>query len=233
MEFLTKIAVKKGTIDEIGNKLDDLKEEADRHSQQFDGSITSLKRASAHVLNLHKNIDADFEQDKIPEGMTANEVRALLKRWIERAYGVVHNLAEQAEVLKQQAIGRQAAYKTSIEFAKKMLDAEITKETQFLASQNGEILGDTTKAGRPQNRPMGVHPGSPIKKRRLQVVKDEPAKETEAEEPKVKEEPKSKAVPKKNGKEKTSTVKNDKTKPVAKKMLKKSVKSRPKAARKK
>ena len=232
MNFLTKIAVKKGTIDEIGNKLDGLREEAERHSQQFEGSITSLKRAANHVLNLHKNIDADFDAGKIAEGMTANEARGLLKRWIERAYGVVDNLAEQAGALKQQAIGKQTAFKTSIEFAKKMMEAEIIKEERFIASQNGEVIGDVDKTGRPQSRPDGVHPGASIKQRRLQVVKDVPAKDKEVNK-EIPKASKASKVSKVSKLGKVPAAKNGKTKPVAKKMLKKAVKSRPKAARKK
>lgn len=173
MDFLTKVAVKKGTIGELGNMLDDSREESQRLIYNFEGRIAGLKHAAKMTIQLHGNIDHDFDEGLIKEGLTPNEVRKLLKRYIEKAQGVVINLAEQAEAMRLQAHGKLAAYDNAIKFSKNMFDKEKVKEENFIKAQNGEVVEG--RRGKTE-RPVGIHPGGGVKDRRTDLKVVEPEK---------------------------------------------------------
>jgi len=174
MDFLTKVAVKQGTIRTLGVKLDDMKDEAERLVSEFTGGVRSLAHAAKMVVQLHGNIDHEFDEGKIKEGMTSNEVRKLLKKYVERCQGVVINLAEQAEAMKQQAFGKSIALKNAIEFSKKMHEEEDVKAKNFSLAEEGGVVDARTGKAR---RAIGRHPGGSIKDQRagLKVVEPEEA----------------------------------------------------------
>lgn len=171
MDVLVKMGVRKGTINTIGNTVDDMKESADKHVHQAEGGILALDNAGKKVLLLHGNIDRAFDDGLIKKGLTPNDVRALLKKWIERAFNVVDNLKDKASTLKLEALGKQRAFQDVIDYSQKLLKEAENKEAGIIAAMNGEVV-ESNISGKQKGRIPGVHPGKSIKSQRLGIVKD-------------------------------------------------------------
>jgi len=189
MNRLLKAEVKKGSYAEVGAKLDDMRESCEKDVRRYEGAISALAEATKRVSDLLAHVDKDFDEGKLV-AQDANQVRALIKRWIGRCSGVCENLKDAAVTKQLQSTGKVASLEQSIRFVKSLYDAEVGKIKAIEEYSAGErpILGDSEEGGtvvsinrrqgRP-SRPTGVHPGP--SKAALRKSEAETGAEAEAE----------------------------------------------------
>lgn len=152
---IEKSEIKILTAQEIGVRLDDLVEAATKEEATLSGAKQALTTAAMKVEELQKHVEKDLDEGKIDL-----EQQKLIKPWIDRAAGVIRNLATQAEVNQLQARGKIMAFKQSVAEVKRVQDVEKAKVEAAKAPP------DTLIEGQPAKRAPGQHPGDPLAKRR-------------------------------------------------------------------
>jgi hypothetical protein len=175
MDAKLKSEIKKLTYAEVGGKLDDMREANERDIFRYEGAITALKEATGRTADLCAHVDKDFDSGAIKAEMSANEVRALIKRWLMRASGVCENLKDGAVTRQLQSTGKVASLEQSIAFVKTLFDTEDKKAEALAALQTGDIPtltgalspedgANVVPIDRPRRRARleGTHPGDSI-----------------------------------------------------------------------
>lgn len=175
----------------IGEKLDSMKEFAEREEQQALGAISALKSAVKSVSGLHAHVESDFteaQEGKVsafPSGGTDLEIKTYVKRYILRASEACDNLRERASAERVAKAGKIAAFAEAVKVAQNFHDASV-KRAQQLKEQMEEALALQQMTPEEQQeheeeqrqarkaRAPGEHPGpSPLDVRRAQQVQVE------------------------------------------------------------
>ena len=174
MDTKLKSEIKKLTYAEVGAKLDDMRESCERDVYRYEGAITALKEATGRTADLCAHVDKDFDAGQIKDDLPANDVRALIKRWLMRASGVCENLKDGAVTRQLQSTGKVASLEQSVAFVKNLFDTEDKKVKALAALQAGAIptlqsapTQDDTNVvpiDRPRKRARleGTHPGDSL-----------------------------------------------------------------------
>lgn len=189
-----------GTVDEvrgrvqisgdIGEKLDKCKENAEQQELQLIGTIAAFKAAAKALESLHGHVDADMkavndgEDPKdsalFPSAGSSLEIASYVKRYIDRAISLCHNLQAKAEVEKHIAAGKTAAYREAVQSVQKYHSASVTRAKQLISAieelKSGKLEeseeSEDEGTERRRARAPGEHPGaSPHDDRRNQAAK--------------------------------------------------------------
>lgn len=167
-----KSEVKVATLHEMGVKLDDILEAAEREMHQLEGGKQALVGAKKRVEQHLANVDRDVQEGKLDL-----EQATLVKRWVSQCVHIVENLAVQAEVQAYQAQGKVLNAKQVVAVAKAMFDREKAHLTVLAEAEKAVAAGESPipqdMVGRPDARPVGLHPGNPLADRR--TVEEPPA----------------------------------------------------------
>lgn len=166
-----KHEIKAHTLFELGEKLDDQLEAAQREQCGFDGAKNALTAAKAMVEGLSSNVDRD-----IKEGALDLDQSVLIKRWIARCAAVVQNLGLQAEVQNYQAQGKVMALRHSVKLTKALYDTEKAGLEEATKAEQG--LAEELDPRRPDARATGQHPGNPLADRREEEDGESPPEPT-------------------------------------------------------
>jgi hypothetical protein len=163
---LDKSELKIGVAHELGCRLDDTLEAAQKDVLRFEGAIQAFLQASQAVEGLLSHVDKDIDEGKLDL-----QVAAEIKKYLVRASQVSAVLAKQAENNRLVHSGRVLAMEMSVKIVKKFQEDEATKVANFKkALSEGTIVeetsGFTPTAGGPRPVP-GIRPGMSIKERRL------------------------------------------------------------------
>lgn len=164
-------------FEDIGGSFEDDLESTQIRIYKLQGAHDALLQASKSVSEMSQKVrDAlmdDKDQSEFPDKL------AVAKYTVAKIQEVVAHLREMAEVVKQSSIktdGQHAALQQVVAKMKKLYDVELSKVKSYEeAMKSGDVVEegeDQTFVGKGP-RPIGVHPGLPIKmKRRLQEEKD-------------------------------------------------------------
>jgi len=168
-----KHEIKALTYHEVGVKLDDQLEIAEREQSELAGARTAFTAAKTAVEGLTANIDKD-----IKEGTLSMEEGDLAKRWVLRGAAILQNLGIQAEVQKYQAQGKVIALRQVVKVAKSLYDSE--KQSLDEAVKLEEGTAEEIDPRRPDARALGQHPGNPLANRRDEASEAPETSEDEA-----------------------------------------------------
>lgn len=171
MGNILKHEIKALTYHEVGSKLDDQLEAAQREQSGFDGAKQALTSAKTLVEGLTAHVDKDLK-----DGTLDIEQATLAKRWVLRSAGVIQNLGIQAEVQNYQAQGKVLALRQAVKVTNSLYTTEKDLWEGAKNSTSGEEVGD--EGGRPVARAVGTHPGNPLEERR-EVAPEPPSKAPE------------------------------------------------------
>jgi len=158
-----KSEVKALTYHEVGAKLDDQLESAEREQFSMEGAKIALTEAKNLVEQLLSHVDKDVQ-----EGVLDVAQATLAKRWVMRSMQVVQNLALRAEVQNYQSQGKVLALRQTVKVAKSLYDAEKANLDALIKAETEET--ETVDPRRPDARVSGTHPGDPLADRREKGV---------------------------------------------------------------
>lgn len=166
-----KAQIKIGTINELGNKLDDFKEVAEKEIPRCEGYDRCLKELEDGLQSIFERVDIERDEGKFDEVKEALEVAKIVKQFLTRVQGSIVNLRLRNEKVRFIAEGKVLGLKASIDAAKKMMDAEVQKVQDLeTAARTGTVVveedGTPVHQGDLRGRPVGVHPGDPLADRR-------------------------------------------------------------------
>lgn len=151
---IEKSEFKKEVAHDIGCRLDDVLEEAQREIHRWEGAKTSLNGAKLAVEQLFAHVAQDVKTSKLsPEGAEAAQT------YVRRAAGILDNLRLKAEVHEQRAFGRVDGLKQAVTAAKKIYDVEEAK-AEALLSHVAETAPPSP--GPAEARPVGARPVNKI-----------------------------------------------------------------------
>jgi hypothetical protein len=162
MSSHAKHEIKSLVYHEIGMKLDDSLELAEREKHEYNGAKSVLAAARKSVEGLTANVDKELLEAQID-----GDQAALIKKWLIRAVNVVQNLGLQAEVQSHIAQGKIVALTAAVKQAKSLYDAEKARMEALEVQEAGGEGQVEEDPRRPVARPVGQHPGNPIAERKL------------------------------------------------------------------
>lgn len=148
---------------DMGNRFDDMLEQANHAVAEAKGEEKAYLFGSSRIDEVMRVADKDEEEEKI----TAEE-RQIAKRWLFKAGGALRNLALGAGITRQRAEGRVATLRQVVAEMKKVHDAEEAK-LKLLEQPSDSLVtgvGKRPEGGAPARRPVGTHPGPPLKAQR-------------------------------------------------------------------
>jgi hypothetical protein len=212
MSSLVKSEVKIETVNDLGNRLDDMKEATEKDLYRLEGATKAFQSMGQAIDALFKIVDQEMD-----EGKFDLEQAEHIKRFIKRAHQMSINLSMQSENNRIMQLGKLQAMDAALGVAKKMREEEMAKVATLAAAleaskakaQNGEVV-DPDDVGRPVGGRMSIkerrlaeeaaeaaaqtngHAQSDVGSSTEAPVAEAPAETTETEEPKPAKKPQSK-----------------------------------------
>lgn len=198
MNFL-KSEVKLSAVNELGCRLDDVLETANKDLYRVEGTVTGLRQAVSSIENIMKVFDRELS-----DGEVDLETSKTIKAYVDRARVVLMNLVTAAENNRQSHVGKIQGFQQAVAIAKKYKDEELNKlqAMKEAIERNANNESNQEESDRPARQP-GERPASPIKMRRLSEetsTTEEKSEITDQEEQKVNLEESSKTKTKKQKK---------------------------------
>lgn len=160
---LEKAEIKQGTLRAQLEELRKQHEALLKDLDKIDGAAIAYKGGARTISSLTVMIDKELEAGglKVPESPELFAVE--IKRWIQRASGVMVSLADKTTANGLMAQGRVQGIAQAIQTTQKMLDAEMGKAEGLAGvtlEGEPEEAPESGQNGRP--RPVGARPGSSI-----------------------------------------------------------------------
>lgn len=153
---MDKGEIKAATVHELGCKFEDMLEASKQDESRNEGAKMALLVASKKVTELTLHVDKDLDEGAFGDVNGPLAVAALIKKYLTRAAAVLESGATSAENHRLLAQGRSTAFLQMIDNMKKLHDIELEKSVQ---RKLADIEGD--------RRVPGLHPGLPLKEKRL------------------------------------------------------------------
>jgi len=170
---IIKAEIKMETAHEIGCKIEDLLQAAEKELHVMGGAKSGFQQAATRVEALQKQ--AELEEK---EGKLSIDQYKVAKDWVNRAVGILRQLASAAESNEQQVRGKTIAYKQAVDTIQKVHLVEKTKATAAMAPPDTVVEG--AEAGQMRDRVTGQHPGNPLGRRKRRAdLKSVPAHQPE------------------------------------------------------
>lgn len=188
MSLVDKLELKRSTITQVGVKVEELLEGAERDAQRAHGAATALREHAVHLVQISAAVDAETGKS-IPDLETAK----LIKKWLSKAVIATENASQHQRNLELSFLGAMAGHKSTHDLLQKMSGQLAAKQEEVQKGiESGAVTVDAdgnleAKPGAP--RPVGVRPAPSVKTQRQA--------EAQAEKKPVKRQPKKKATKKK------------------------------------
>lgn len=201
MSLVDKLELKKGTITQVGVKIEELLEGAERDAQRAHGAATALREHAVNLLQISAAVDQETGKS-IPDLETAK----LIKKWLSKAVMATENASQHQRNLELSFLGAVAGHRSTHDVLQKMSKQITAKQTEVEKGvENGAVTTDADgnlEAKPGAQRPVGVRPAPTVKAQRQ-------AEETKKKKP-VKRQPAKKKVTKKKAttKRKVKAVKD-------------------------
>jgi len=172
---MDKGELKAAVVHEIGCKTDDMLEAAKTEMSRHEGAKLALALASKQVAALGNHVDKDMDAGEFSNLDGPLEVAKAIKKYLQRATGVVDSGVASAENHRLIAQGKVQAFELVVGNMQKLKEIELAKskvhrerEAQLAAAvKDGEAEADKPEAeesGKP--REPGTAPKVPLKARR-------------------------------------------------------------------
>lgn len=161
------------TYNDVGNRLDDMLEAAQRSKSSLEGGKQALFAAAKNVEALLKASEQDLEEGRLPDVETLGHV----KKALVRALTSVQTLAKNFENREIMAAGSVDMASKSVALVKKLMDDEKRKLSGLVEA--AELGKEEESNGR--ERPAGLRPGPSIAQQRRaegEELKEKSAKKT-------------------------------------------------------
>jgi len=169
---LQKIEAKLGAVNEIGCRLDDNLEGAQRDYHRTEGASIALKQAIASYETLVLSLDKELNEN---ENLDL-EIIKLTKKYLERGRLLLSGLQSAAENNKIIQSGKVQGFELAVSVAKKYRDEEMMKIQKIKdAIENDEIeqagesfvQKDNLVEEKISKRQTGIRPSRALKERRI------------------------------------------------------------------
>lgn len=182
-----KAMLRASALHDIGEKFDDLLENAQAEVYKLEGARQALQQAKAK-LELHmSNVDKDVEEGKIH----SLEVAKHQKQRIIECMGILDALAKSATIGGYSARGKVEAFQSAVKATKAEHDRQKTRASELQKVEEMEnktaddmIAAATATKEEKGRRVIGQHPGPSLKQQRTQATKEaaapKPSKSTPA-----------------------------------------------------
>lgn len=153
-----KSEIKKGTLNEVGARLDDMLEGAQRQRNANNGAKQALFQCAKQIGNLSKVAEKEAEETQLDL-----DILGLIKKYIGRAQMAADGLARQQENQELISAGKVEALTKAVQMVKKQWEVEDTKIQPPEPISQREIPTGS--------RQPGQHPGPSIaQQRRLELL---------------------------------------------------------------
>lgn len=156
---IEKAELKKAVAHEIGCRLDDLREGAEREVHAYDGARKAFSQGSKSVTELLKHVEKEMDEGAFNDLDGPLAVAAIIKKYVQRAANLLDNMQMNAEANHLKAQGKVEALAAAVSVPKKLWDEEHHKVEVARTALNGS-------AG---PRSVGTHPGDPLAERRAEA----------------------------------------------------------------
>lgn len=178
---IEKLDVQIGTLGDHGDKLDNLRAEAERQVYRWEGAKEALGGAAEKISALNAHVDKEIEAGTFQEfGDLGLKAAALVKKWVTRSAALTENLGLNADAARIRSQGVLDGLAAAVKLTQKEYDAKIARKKEFERSIEEGIPAEV--AERPH-----LSAAEDIAQRRAEAAK-------------AKEGPKSKGKTKLNGK---------------------------------
>ena len=185
MSLVDKLELNKGTITQVGVKIEELLEGAERDAQRAHGAATSLREHAVHLVQLSAAVDQEVGKS-VPDLETAK----LIKKWLSKAVIATENASQHQRNLELSFLGAMAGHKSTHDLLQKMSNQITAKQEEVVKGiESGSVTTDAdgnleAKPGAP--RPVGVRPAPSVKaQRQAEETKKKPVKRQPAKKKKV------------------------------------------------
>lgn len=167
---LQKIEAKLGAVNEIGCRLDDNLEGAQRDFYRTEGASIALKQAINSYDTLVLSVDKELDEN---DSLDLETVK-IIKKYLEKGRALLGGLQQTAENNKIVQSGKVQGFELAVSVAKKYRDEEVMKIQRIKESiESGEIEKDGEslvqkdilhpKEEKTPRRPTGVRPAKTLK----------------------------------------------------------------------
>lgn len=149
---------------DLGLRLDDALEAAEREATRLEGAVEWLMRAGPMVGGAHAAIEGEVESGKMDL-----EAAQAAKAIISKLGSQLSDLVKQATADMQATRGKAVAYRASVALTKQAFDTEKAKAKAAALAAAATDLADAALAVDVETagaRPVGARPPPPIKARR-------------------------------------------------------------------
>ena len=129
---LEKLDVQIGTLGDHGDKLDAMRDEAERSLRRWEGAKEALSGATTKIQDLNAHIDKEIEAGAFSEfGDLSLKAAALVKRWVTRSAAVVENLSLNADAAKFRQQGVLDGLTAAVGLTQKEYNAKVSKKREI------------------------------------------------------------------------------------------------------
>jgi hypothetical protein len=171
---LSKLELQLLLLNDQGVKADDAVDRAKYELSGHEGGLQYLKQCAQGIAGLVSHVQKDIDEGKFTEIEGSLKIGEAIIRYINRAVGLIDNVATAAEVNIHTARGKVQAHDDTVKRIKKEYEVLKAKKLAIEGSiTNDEVEEDetgslTVLSDDPKElsrRPSGVHPGNPLKDR--------------------------------------------------------------------
>ena len=180
---LTKSQIKIAVMNDVGNRLDDMRESAMGQQQQSVGAKAAAARISTSIKKLIDIVQQDFDNGEIGKAIADGELQILklIKTYVSRAANACEASSDYFESLAKNAAGKVEAMEQAVKMVQKIRDVEQKKMDAILAAVDSGAAqvdgGDVMMIDQSQmRRPVGAKPGKTIKQQRLEAAAQQATK---------------------------------------------------------
>jgi hypothetical protein len=179
---------------QIGDKLDEALKGAENEVQQRKGMQAGCQLSAKAVAGLLPHVDKAFDEGEL-DGLSALEMKGLLKKWLVRGMEATENLYKRAQAEEMVAAGKVAAMNLAVTITKRYHDSAAARARQLTAPDESETEAEAGE--RRRGRKHGEHPaGSPLDERR-EAAAEEAVDKALADAKETPKKPTKKTAPKK------------------------------------
>lgn len=132
---MEKLDVQIGTLGDHGDRLDAMREEAERALRRWEGAKEALAGAVVKVQDLNAHVDKEIEAGAFNEfGDLGLKAAALVKKWITRSAALVENLALNADAARFRQQGVLDGLSAAVGVTQKEYNAKVAKKKEIEAA---------------------------------------------------------------------------------------------------
>lgn len=175
MSLVDKLEIKRSVVSEIGAKVEEFLEGAERDAAHAHGAADALKAHAQNLLSVLAAVD-----QAVGNGVPDLEAAKMVKQWVGKAIVATENAAQYQKNLELSFLGAVAGHKAMHDTLQKLRTHIVQKQQQLVEQvETGGVVQDgegNLEAKPGGQRPAGVRPAPPVKQQRQAEAAQEPKK---------------------------------------------------------